>query len=279
MRARNIKPDFFKNPELAELPAEVQLLFAGLWMMADREGRLEDRPNKIKGEIFPFKDVDVDAGLSQLFHSPEQFIIRYQVAGKNYIQITNFTEHQNPHRNEKPSEIPAFSSNSASAPEKDSTAPADTGYLIPECGNLIPDSLNPENLNTETPTPEKGGGGGRFFKINLRGQEMTEDEWIFRCLLERRRSKKQSIQGCDNLQALLSLYPTYMDHYRRWVLKPMEVRMAAFVFMALHGKADDQLRYATTAAEDGQEWEKMPAYRVRAKELVDSGDLEIVING
>ena len=47
-RARNIKPGFFKNEFLAEMPCEVRLLFIGLWTLADREGRLEDRPKRIK---------------------------------------------------------------------------------------------------------------------------------------------------------------------------------------------------------------------------------------
>jgi len=37
-RSRNIKPGFFKNDHLVELPFEYRLLFAGLWTLADREG-------------------------------------------------------------------------------------------------------------------------------------------------------------------------------------------------------------------------------------------------
>lgn len=37
-RARNIKPGFFTNDELVELPFEVRSLFIGLWAIADREG-------------------------------------------------------------------------------------------------------------------------------------------------------------------------------------------------------------------------------------------------
>ena len=44
MRARNIKPGFFKNDALAELDFAGRLLFIGLWGIADRAGRLEDRP-------------------------------------------------------------------------------------------------------------------------------------------------------------------------------------------------------------------------------------------
>lgn len=52
-RARNIKPGFFKNELLAEMPPEIRLLFMGLWCIADREGRFEERPKKIKMELFP----------------------------------------------------------------------------------------------------------------------------------------------------------------------------------------------------------------------------------
>ena len=44
MRTRLLKPGFFMNEELARLPVRARLLFAGLWCLADREGRLEDRP-------------------------------------------------------------------------------------------------------------------------------------------------------------------------------------------------------------------------------------------
>ena len=39
-RARNIKPGFFRNADLAELTFEARLLFIGLWTLADSEGRL-----------------------------------------------------------------------------------------------------------------------------------------------------------------------------------------------------------------------------------------------
>lgn len=49
MRARDIKPGFFKNDQLADCSMAARLLFPGLWMMADREGRLENRPKKSRG--------------------------------------------------------------------------------------------------------------------------------------------------------------------------------------------------------------------------------------
>lgn len=103
-RARNIKPGFFSNDELAEIEPLGRILFAGLWTISDREGRLEDRPKRIKAEILPFDDCDVDKLLSDL--EDKKFIIRYEVNSQRYIQILNFKKHQNPHPKEAASVIP-----------------------------------------------------------------------------------------------------------------------------------------------------------------------------
>lgn len=103
-RARNIKPAFFKNELLAELPCETRLLFIGLWTLADREGRLEDRPRRIKMELFAYDSFNVDSMLNDLQSS--KFLTRYTVDDTNYVQITNFVKHQDPHYREKASEIP-----------------------------------------------------------------------------------------------------------------------------------------------------------------------------
>ena len=55
-RSRNIKPGIMANEDLAELGAIERLLFIYLWMLADKEGRLEDRPKRIKVEALPYDD-------------------------------------------------------------------------------------------------------------------------------------------------------------------------------------------------------------------------------
>lgn len=102
--ARNIKPGFYKNEDLAECSVWARLLFPGLWMLADREGRLEDRPKRIKGELFPFDSVEVEPLLQEL--SRWKFIERYEVGGRRFIQVLRFLEHQRPHGTEKDSPIP-----------------------------------------------------------------------------------------------------------------------------------------------------------------------------
>jgi hypothetical protein len=133
-RARNIKPGFFANEELVELPFSTRLLFIGLWTIADREGRLEDKPKRIKMVLFPADNLDVDEALAEL--SDKKFILRYSVDGIQYIQILAFKKHQNPHKDEKGSSIPEPRMHDAStvqAPCKNDGNPADS---------LIPDSLN-----------------------------------------------------------------------------------------------------------------------------------------
>lgn len=104
MRARNIKPGFYKNADLVECSISARYLAPGLWMMADKEGRLEDRPRQIKIEIFPCDDVDVNQLLDEL--AAHQHIQRYEIGGKRFIQICKFKEHQRPHSNETDSVIP-----------------------------------------------------------------------------------------------------------------------------------------------------------------------------
>lgn len=105
MRSRSIKPGFFKNEELALLPFEARLLFVGLWCMADRSGRMENRPGRIKAELCPYDDVDVIKMCADL--EGKGFISMYPRKTKKYIEINNFSRHQYPHIKEAKSTIPA----------------------------------------------------------------------------------------------------------------------------------------------------------------------------
>lgn len=102
-RARNIKPGLYKNEELAECSIWARFIFPGLWMLADREGRLEDRPKRIKGELLPFDSQDAEPLLREL--AARGFLIRYENDEGRFIQITRFKKHQFPHYSEKPSAI------------------------------------------------------------------------------------------------------------------------------------------------------------------------------
>lgn len=105
-RIRSLKIGFYQNEHLAALSAHHRLLFAGLWLIADRAGRIEDRPVKIRAELFPYESsLDIDAMLTDL-SGPCESLRRYTVDGQRYIQICKFLRHQNPHPKEAPSQIP-----------------------------------------------------------------------------------------------------------------------------------------------------------------------------
>ena len=105
MRARLLKPGFFLNERLAHLPYRARLLFAGLWLVADREGRLEDRPDRIRAELFPYaKQLNVDGLLSLLGEAGQ--IVRYEMGGRKLICVPKFNVHQHPHPNEAVSALP-----------------------------------------------------------------------------------------------------------------------------------------------------------------------------
>lgn len=177
-RSRNIKPGFFTNDLLAEIDPLGRILFAGLWTMADRDGRIEDRPKKIKAGVLPFDNCDVDALLNNL--AEYGFLLRYSVDGRRYLQVMNWGKHQNPHFKEAQSLIPApvlergeTEASMGQASGKHQTSP-ERAVLIPDSLNLIPDSLgwrqqgattvgrqaaenqnqnNPETLSKTPPNP------------------------------------------------------------------------------------------------------------------------------
>lgn len=104
MRARNIKPGFFENEELAQLPCEARLLYIGLWCIADRKGRFEWRPARIKVQIFPYDNIEVECHLMSLHDM--SLILQYKHNGRLYGYIPNFEKHQNPHPHEAKSVLP-----------------------------------------------------------------------------------------------------------------------------------------------------------------------------
>lgn len=159
-RSRNIKPGIMDNEQLATLDPMARLLFIYMWMLADKSGRLEDRPARIKKQALGYDMcADVDALLSSL--AREGFIVRYRVANQSLIEIVNFSKHQTPHVREADSELPGpeladdqqgtcteQGSDEALprqclAPDKASPRSPDSlipDSLIPDTGFLIPDS-------------------------------------------------------------------------------------------------------------------------------------------
>jgi hypothetical protein len=229
-RARNIKPAIMDNEGLADLEPLTRLLFIYLWMLADREGRLEDRPKRIAAQAFPYdRAADIDAMLNQL--QAAGFIQRYQAKGMAIIQIVNFLKHQTPHGTEKDSELPdengfltvhkrtsngyatgnpdlldyvltvktqspAQTDNGAlTVKDNGSTQPDNSGETVNKqsLNTLIPDSGLPDSLIPEIPPQPPKGGKARRSSIgpNLKNFDGFE-AWY---KLYHRKEAKQKAMG------------------------------------------------------------------------------------
>ncbi len=117
-RARLLKPDFFRSEDIGLLPLGARLLFQGLWTLADRQGRLLDRPRRFAIDLFPY---DADPPIEQWLGAMVErgLIVRYTAVGHECIQIVNFVKHQNPHPREPSFELPEpCSHNVGQSPDK-----------------------------------------------------------------------------------------------------------------------------------------------------------------
>lgn len=153
-RARNIKPKFFQNEELAEVPALGRLLFIGLWTICDFRGCLEYRPKRIRAQLLPYDECDTEALLKNLEKSG--FIQTYSVKGQRYIKIVTFERHQTPHKNERDAgtEFPDITEKDPEInelngiqnnPDKNGTTHASSLFPLPDYPILNPDTPGPNS--------------------------------------------------------------------------------------------------------------------------------------
>jgi len=221
-RSRNIKPGFFVNDELSEIEPIGRLFFIGLWTVADYQGRLEFRPKKLKAELLPYDECNINEIVKNLFDSG--FIAIYTVQGRQYIEISNFTKHQNPHKNEreKGSEIPspemADTENDlqpidnkeltinrdkdGTTLDKNDTDRADSLNLIPDSLNLIPESASETRFDVFWKKVSKKwhGSPGSKQEARIQFEKLNPDDELLTTMLEafliqRQRAADQITQG------------------------------------------------------------------------------------
>ena len=85
-RARNIKPSFFDNDDLAMQNDPLgRLLFIGLWTLADFNGNVEWRSQRIKVKLLPYDECDVEKLAINLDKSG--FVRFYSDGEKIYLNI------------------------------------------------------------------------------------------------------------------------------------------------------------------------------------------------
>ena len=104
MRSRIIRQGFFENEILGSIDPLASILFIGLRCAADRNGRFEWRPKRLKAQILPYRTVDIEKLLNLLVSTG--FIDRYQVGDAVIGSVINFNKYQSINKHEAASSLP-----------------------------------------------------------------------------------------------------------------------------------------------------------------------------
>lgn len=137
-RIRTIKPQFFRSHQIADLSSDAcRLTCIGLWTYCDDAGRGIDDARVVKGEIWPLHDrvtaKVVEKHLAELAAGDDPIICRYVSAGRRYLHVVKWAEHQRVNR-PTPSRIPPCLRHESS---------------LKVHGGLTEDSLNAHDRNKE----------------------------------------------------------------------------------------------------------------------------------
>jgi hypothetical protein len=252
-RTRLIKPALFENEVLGQMDGDTVLLFTGLWCIADRDGRLEDRPLRIKAQLFPYREMDVAGKLALL--SDAGFIMRYEVDGVKCIQVNNWQKHQRPHVKENPSDLPP--------PNRGGTNPA----LPRECSaqpRLLQERPSPLTLNPSPLTLPPSPRVVEEVVVKVGRDWAAEFEEFWKAYPDHRKDNRYRTQSTWSAVRLL--------------LPPLEEVLGALAaFKSSKKWKDDQGKYVPSPHSwlEEHRWQDAPAYsapKVKPKPEVDEED-------
>jgi hypothetical protein len=137
-RIRTIKPEFFHSKSCARVHPLARLTFAGLWTVADDQGRFRGDERTLAGAIWTLDDdithAEVAVHLKEL--EREDMVCRYEISEREYLHVVHWNAHQRINR-PTPSRLPPCPLHE---PPPDSVSPH---------GGLTEDSLSPHGGLTE----------------------------------------------------------------------------------------------------------------------------------
>lgn len=93
-RIRTIKPEFWTDEKVVDLPYEFRLLFIGVWNFADDQGFNDNSPKRIKMQVFPGDDVDVSRGLARLLELSLLDRLDLTDGSGSVLHVRNWDKHQ-----------------------------------------------------------------------------------------------------------------------------------------------------------------------------------------
>ena len=107
MPSRVIRGEINSSESLSRVSLEADLTFRALIVAVDDFGRMDARPKILKAALYPMRDVSVGQIMDWLEElCREGCVQRYQVAGRWYLQLTNWEIHRGRQRRAKESRLP-----------------------------------------------------------------------------------------------------------------------------------------------------------------------------
>lgn len=123
-RIRTIKPDFWTDGNMVKLSPFARLLYIGIWnfTLCDH-GHVADDAMKLKLQVLPMDDVDIDALLKEIM---DQGRVTRVIAGdeRTYLHVKRFEDHQKID--------PRWKTRCPACAQQDSLVPAETPVSLPE---------------------------------------------------------------------------------------------------------------------------------------------------
>lgn len=152
MRARWLKPDFFRDRKVATMGPVAALVYQALWVEADDSGVAHADPDRIKSEMF-FMWPGISEALVRHSLGTMHALGRirfYQVGDDLFAQIVNFVRHQQVHKPSKFRNIPDINDLHSVVPEWCGTT-SENFQASPPSRHL--DTQTPRRPDTKTPNP------------------------------------------------------------------------------------------------------------------------------
>lgn len=153
-RIRTIKPEYWIDEKVVELGPWARLLFIGLWNFADDQGYIDDKPKRIKMQVFPGDNLDVAELLAELVEIG--LLDRYDSPVGPVLHVRNWGKHQRIDKSSQPrfaeeSRVPA-------SPREDSTN-----------GREGSTNRRESSPSDRGPLATEGNGSGRDLELDLEG--------------------------------------------------------------------------------------------------------------
>ena len=95
-RARFLRPEFFTDEKIGELPHSARLLFASIWCQSDLRGVFEYSAKQLRVSTFPYDEGLTSAKVQDWLNALEAsgMIARFESGGKTWGHVVNWTKHQ-----------------------------------------------------------------------------------------------------------------------------------------------------------------------------------------